>query len=368
MANPQYAPAPQAAVTSAGRVFKAYGNVAWHEREEPYLNTLVAYNGYNGSALWKRALPDGMMVHRSTFIATAETLFLGDDQSCKVLDAATGQLLDEIKPPVEVAGGTFWKWMALQDGILYALIGEQEMKDEAVRWRREAHGWPWNEISRGHNQPTQAWGFGRDLLAIDPHTKEVIWHHREEQPIDARAVCMNGDRVFAFRFDAFLTCLDAKSGQVIWRQTKENYPALFDALGKQLNRQGWETNWRTVAFLKCNQDALFFAGPQVSKLLVVSASDGNILWEHPYDNYQLVIRPDGLYAISGPWGTNVSRRFEPLTGEVLAELPVGRRACTRPTGTCDSILFRAMGGSVRYDVTSQHRAGSLRCGHPATTV
>ena len=63
--------------------------------------------------------------------------------------------LDEIKPPAEMAGGTFWKWMALQDGILYALIGEQEMKDEAVRWRREAHGWPWNEISRGHNQPVQ---------------------------------------------------------------------------------------------------------------------------------------------------------------------------------------------------------------------
>ena len=114
-----------------------------------------------------------------------------------------------------------------------------------------------------------------------------------------------------------------------------------------------------MAFVKCNQDALFFAGPQLSKLLVVSTVDGRVLWEDPYDNYQLVIRSDGLYAISGPWGQNISRRFDPLTGEVLAQLPVGRRACTRPTGTCDSILFRAMGGSVRYDVASAATAMGL---------
>ncbi len=352
IANPQYAPAPQAAVAAGGRVFKAYGNVAWHEREEPYLNTLVAYNGYNGSVLWKHSLPDGMMVHRSTFIATPDTVFVGDDQSCKLLDAVTGQLREEIKPPTELAGGTFWKWMALQDDVLYALIGQQEMKDEAKRWRRQAHGWPWNEISRGHNQPVQSWGFGNDLLAIDPNTKKVLWHYHEDEPIDARATCMSSNRVFAFRFDAYLTCLDATTGEVVWRRTKENSPELFDTLGRQLHRQGWDTNWRTVAFMKCNEDALFFAGPQLSKLLVVSTEDGRVLWEDPYDNYQLVIRPEGLYAISGPWGKNVSRKFDPLTGEVLAELPVGRRACTRPTGTCDSILFRAMGGSVRYDVAS----------------
>ncbi|MHC4074737.1 MAG: hypothetical protein ACYTGS_22375, partial [Planctomycetota bacterium] len=80
--------------------------------------------------------------------------------------------------------------------------------------------------------------------------------------------------------------------------------------------------------------------------------DGRILWQHPYDNFQLIIRDDGLYAISGPWGNNLSKKFDPLTGEILAELPTGRRACTRPTGTSDSILFRAMGGSIRLDLDS----------------
>ena len=84
--------------------------------------------------------------------------------------------------------------------------------------------------------------------------------------------------------------------------------------------------------MKCTDKALF-AGPQIGKLLAVAAEDGRILWEDPYDNYQLIIYPDGLYGISGPWANNVSKKFDPLTGEVLAEFDAGRRACTRPTAT-----------------------------------
>ncbi len=350
LANPRYGPAPQVGICAGGRFFKAFGHVAWHEREEPLLNTLVAFNGYNGAVLWKRPLPEGLMVHRNTIIATPDVLFLGDDKSCKVLDAATGKLRDEIAPTVDIAGGTFWKWMALQDGILFALTGEAEQTDETMRWKREAHGWPWTGISKGYNQADNSWGFGKNLQAIDPESKKVLWCHHEDEPIDARALCMNGERIFAFRFGAYLTCLDAKSGKVLWRKTKNKDPELFEALGSYLNRQSWQTNWRTAVYLKCSDDALYFAGPQVPKLLALSADDGRILWEDPYDNYQLVIHPDAIYAISGPWGKNVSRKFDPLTGQVLAELPTGRRACTRPTGTVDSILYRAMGGSIRFDL------------------
>jgi hypothetical protein len=118
LADPRYAPVPQVAVASAGRVFKAFGHVAFKRREEPYLNKLVAFNGYNGTILWERDLPPGMMVHRNTFIAAPTTLYVGDDSSCKTIDTMTGELKDEIIPPVEVAGGTFWKWMALEDGVL----------------------------------------------------------------------------------------------------------------------------------------------------------------------------------------------------------------------------------------------------------
>ena len=352
LADPRYGPAPQLTVAAAGRVFKAFGHVAWHEREEPFLNTLVAFNGFNGTILWKRPLPDGLMVHRNTMIATPDTLYVGDDKSCKLIDTATGETKGEILPPADVAGGTFWKWMALDGGVLYALIGEAEPKDETMRWKRRAHGWPWTGVSKGYNQPEHPWGFGRNLLAMDPATGEVLWHYHEQEPMDARAVCMKNGRIFAFRFGIYLTCLDAKTSKVVWRKSKADSPELFEALGAYSPRQGWQTNWRTTVYLKCSDQALYFAGPQMTKLLAASAEDGRILWQHPYDNFQLIIHSDGLYGISGPWGQNQSKKFDPLTGEILAELPTGRRACTRPTATADSLLFRAMGGSVRFDVAS----------------
>ncbi|MHC4694695.1 MAG: outer membrane protein assembly factor BamB family protein, partial [Planctomycetota bacterium] len=352
LSGPRYAPVPQVAVASAGRVFKAFGHVAFKNREEPFLNKLVAFNGYNGTILWKRDLTEGVMIHRNTMIATPTTLYVGDDKSCKLIDTATGQLKGEITPDVSVTGGTFWKWMALDDGVLYALIGEQEQRDPTKRWQRNNHGWPWNPISKGFNQPQHPWGFGRNILAIEPTTKTVLWSYKEDEPIDSRAMCMKNGRIYIFRFGSYLACLDAKKGKAIWRKTPDNAPELFESLGSYLNRQDWRTNWRTTAYLKCSDKALYFAGPQIGKLLAVSAQDGSILWENAYSNFQLVLRDDELYAISGQIDKHPSKKFDPLTGRVLAEINMHRRACTRPTGSTDAVFFRAEGGSVRLDVAS----------------
>ncbi len=352
MAEPRYAPLPQVAVASAGRVFKAYGHVAFKKREEPLLNKLVAYNGYNGTEIWRRDLREGVMIHRNTMIATPEIIYLGDDQSCKMIDTATGELKDQIIPPKDIAGGTFWKWMALEDGVIYALTGTQEQRDPTKRWNRDKHGWPWAPISKGFNQSDQPWGYGRNLLAIDPKTKKVLWHYHEGQPIDGRAICMKDGRIYAFSFGSYLACIDARSGSVIWRKTPENARKLFDSLGKYSTRQDWRTNWRTTCYLKCSDEALYFAGPQVDKLLVVSTKDGEVLWENPYNNYQLVLRGDSVYGLSGQIDNHPSAKFAALTGKVLAQINKARRACTRPSGSADAIFCRAEGGSIRLDVAS----------------
>ncbi|KPK37466.1 MAG: hypothetical protein AMJ65_14495 [Phycisphaerae bacterium SG8_4] len=143
------------------------------------------------------------------------------------------------------------------------------------------------------------------------------------------------------------------SGDAIWRRTPDNSPDLFEALGDYSNRQGASWNWRTTCYLKCSDDALYFAGPQVGKLIAVSTKDGEVLWSDPYNNFQLIIRGNELYAIAGQNDLNSpSKKFDPLTGEVLAQFDTGRRACTRPTGTSDSILYRARGGSTRFDLAS----------------
>jgi outer membrane protein assembly factor BamB len=349
LADPRYAPLPQVAVASAGRVFKIFGHIAFKEREEPWLNTMAAFNGYNGAFLWRRPVPPGLMVHRNTFIATPGALYFGDHKSCQVIDADTGQLRDEIVVPADVAGGTFWKWMALADGVLYALIGDEEPRDPTIRMRSDRHGWPWDPLSPGYNQTENAWGYGRTLLAIAPETKKILWRHQETEAIDSRALCLKNGRLFLFRPGAFLACLDTRTGRELWRQTRDQAPALFAAMGPTLNRQDWRTNWRTASYFKCSDQAIYVSGPTISKLLALSAADGHRLWEHPYNNYQLVLQDDALYALSGQIDNEVSRKFEPLTGKILQEVKLGRRACTRPTGAIDAVFCRASGGSTRWD-------------------
>ncbi len=348
LADPRYAPLPQVAVASAGRVFKLFGHIAFKEREEPWLNTLAAFNGYNGAFLWRRDIAPGLMVHRNTLIATPTAVYFGDDTSCKVIDPASGQLIDEIVPPVEIAGDTFWKWMALDNGVLYALIGEQELADPVIRMRSDRHGWPWDPLSPGFNKEENPWGYGHNVLAIDPRSKKVLWRHRETEAIDSRAMCLAAGRLFIFRQGSFLACLECRTGRELWRKTTTNAPELTQAFGPALNRQDWRTNWRTTTYAKCTDKALFFSGPTVSKLIAMSAEDGRVLWQHPYNNYQTVLLDDGLYALSGQIDKEVSRRFDPLTGRVLDEVKLGRRACTRPTGALDAVFCRASGGSTRW--------------------
>jgi outer membrane protein assembly factor BamB len=290
------------------------------------------------------------MVHRNTLIATATNVYFGDDQSCKVFDAATGESKGEIAPPADEAGGTFWKWMALEGNVLYALIGEQELRDPTIRARRKSHGWPWYPLSPGFNFGEQPWGYGNTLLAIDLGSKRILWRYVEKKPMDARAVCMKNGRIYAFSFGNYLTCVDASTGSRVYRHTRENAPQLFEALGEYQNRQGPSSNWRTTALLRCSDQALYFAGPAMQRLVAVAADSGKLLWTYPYGNYQLILQGDSLYGISGPTDRELSRRFDPLTGEVLAELKISRRACTRPTASCDAIFFRADEGSVRLDL------------------
>src|SRR5207249_629924 len=121
---------------------------------------------------------------------TPKTLYLADDKSCKLIDPATGKVQSEITAPEKLSDGPVWKWLALEGNVLYALVGEKEGTEETLRGNRvRGAGWPWWKIK---NYP---FGFGRTLLAIDPVSQKVLWHHREEDPIDSRGVCMKNGKI-----------------------------------------------------------------------------------------------------------------------------------------------------------------------------
>ncbi len=358
LSAPWYVPFPEVTVTSAGRVFKAFGHVGYKQRDWPWVNTLVALGGYNGTLLWKRSLEEGFNIHRNTMIATPEILYLADSKSCKLIDAATGEIQGEITAP-DGASGPVWKWMAMADGILYALVGGQELRDPTLRGQRTAAGWPWRPMTAGYDAPDYRWGFGRTLFAVDPKTRKVLWTHHEEKEIDGRAVAMTGGRIYYYSHPNFLACLDAKQGEPVWRTSE---PKLLEAVGTHHRAQTASIGFSTSSYLKSSDKALYFAGPQRNRLVAVSADNGKMLWQYPHGNFQLVLRDEGLYAMGR---TGPSKLFDPLSGRVLAELATQRGNCTRATGTVDSIFTRGHrhGGTTRL-VVADNRAQRMALMRP----
>ena len=344
IARPKFSPMPEQTVASGGRLFKAMGHIAHKQNQNAHLNTLLCINAYNGVILWKRPLPEGFMIHRNTMIATHDALYMGDHESCKVFDARTGKLLREITVDEELTDGPVWKWMAESEGTLYALVGNREVRVDTQRAVRRGLGhWPWG-MWKGHDyaDPKTSFGFGRTLVAIDLKSGKPRWHLRSEEFLDARGVTMNRSRIFACSPGKTLMAIDRDTGSIAWKQEGGR---TIEAIGASGRAQHYVTGYATTCYAKCNDDLLFFAGPQRSRTVAVSAETGDVAWTYPDGNLQLVLRPDAVYAAGGQKSKG-GVRLDYATGKVLATMPA-RRACTRATGSIDSIFFRARGGTVR---------------------
>ena len=351
---PKFSPMPEQTVVAGGRIYKAMGHIAHKANQNEMLNTLLCINAYNGIILWRRDLSPGFMLHRNTMIATEDALYMGDHESCKVIDGESGKLREEIKIDPAITDGPVWKWMAMRDGVLYALVGNPEVKIETQRAIRRGLGhWPWG-MWEGHDydDPRTSFGFGRTLVALDLKTKEPIWHFRDTEFLDARAVCMNDTQIFFYCPGKFLAAIDRYTGKLLWKNRDSE---LLNAIDDQERAQHYITGYATTCYIKCNQDYLFFAGPQRTRMVVASTKDGKLEWTNPTGNLQLVLREDAIWA-AGPQKSENGMKLDYATGKILETFPA-RRACTRATGCADSVFYRASGGTVRVlteSNTAQH--------------
>ena len=351
---PKFSPMPEQTVVAGGRIYKAMGHIAHKANQNEMLNTLLCINAYNGTILWKRPLSPGFMLHRNTMIATEDALYMGDHEACKIIDGQTGDVRETITVSDDVSDGPVWKWMAMRDGVLYAMVGNPEVKIETQRAIRRGLGhWPWG-MWDGHDydDPRTSFGFGRTVVAIDLKTKEHRWEFRDDEFLDARAICMNDTQIFCYCPGKFLASIDRYTGKLQWKNKDKD---LLDAIAGNEKAQHYITGYATTCYMKCSDDHVFFAGPQRSKMVVATAKDGKLAWTHPTGNLQLVLRDDGIWA-AGPQKSENGMKFDYKTGEVLETFPA-RRACTRATGCADSIFYRASGGTVRVltdSNTAQH--------------
>ncbi len=345
LAKPYFSTMPSISVIAGDRMFRAAGHMAIHDREEKYLNTLYATNAYNGALLWTRPIPTGFLVHRSLFVATPDILYLIEPKQCLMLEAETGAVRDRIVLPPDVAGEGYWHWIALEDGILYALLGEKDLEAEVIKRHRPTGAWGWNQLSKGYYTQQYPWGYGDRIAALDPKTKNVLWTYKSGTPIDSRALCMGDGRLFLHSEGAYIACLDAKSGAIRWKSTD---PQLLAAIAEPFVKG---LGFKTTPYALCTDTGLYFGGRGRRNVVGVSAEDGRLLWSLPgaYNATNLLSREGYVYA-----HVPSCKMLDPLTGEVVENLELSKRSCARLTGCPDALFQRGSivvgEGTTRYDL------------------
>lgn len=343
---PYYITMPAITTASDGRLFIAMGHIAHHQREEVWLNTLLASNGYNGETLWMRKLPDGYLAHRSAFVAAPDAFYMIDHDGTGVLllDPETGEQKARIRTP-SVRG--FWKWIALADGLLYAMVGKDSDRPETTIVRSQYPHWSWGELSRGYYEPQVPWGFGETILAYDLKAGKLAWTHRPDAPMDSRAMAIGGGRLFFYAPRARIGCLDARSGKLLWGNTDPKVYDLIDEPGRGLSST---PGFRTTCYALYTPKALFYEAQTQMNVVAVSLEDGRLLWHRKKttSNPNMMYLQDRLLVGIGPEGNTLA--LDPMTGRTLEDLGFRKRSCARLTATPDSLFCRGYPeGVTRYD-------------------
>ncbi|MFC1606509.1 PQQ-binding-like beta-propeller repeat protein [Candidatus Latescibacterota bacterium] len=344
--TPMYSAMPAITTAAGGRTFLAMGHIAHHQREEEWINTLLARNGYNGTTLWQKKLPDGYLVHRSAFVATDDVFYMIDTggKGCLKLDPESGEELETIRID-DVEGD--WKWMAIKDGILYVLAGSLKDPPQVTMGRNPHAGWSWDNLSSGYYHDRIPWGIGSTIVAYDLSKRRLMWKHTAPAAIDSRAMAIGGGQLFYYCPDALIGCLDAKSGDVTWQNTDTHVRELIEDRG---NGFRGTPGFRTTCFCLFTPDALVFEADARLNSVAVSTADGSFLWTLPKNsNDPNMLFADGKLIIGvGENAHNIT--VEPASGKITDNLGFRKLNCARMTGTKDSFFCRSRyEGLARYD-------------------
>ncbi|MHC4797796.1 MAG: outer membrane protein assembly factor BamB family protein, partial [Planctomycetota bacterium] len=273
-----------------------------------------------------------------------------DGDGVMMLDPDTGNLKDRVRV-AEVNG--YWKWMALQDGVLYALVGKQPDPPETTVVRSQIGHWSWRELSNGYYTPRVTWGFGTTLLAYNIKKDKLLWTHNEAKPVDSRAMTMGGGHVYLYGPDSHLRCLVAKTGKIEWTNDDPKLREMIEQ--KPTKRLESTPGWRSTCFALYTPKGLFYEAQTRNFVVAVSLKDGSYMWRRQKTTNNpnmLYLEGDLLVGIGeGPVREKGNVLvLDPLTGETKEDLGFRKRSCVRVTATPDSLFCRGWReGVTRYD-------------------
>jgi outer membrane protein assembly factor BamB len=348
---PVFAAMPNQTLFAGGRIFFFSGHIAFHEREEPLLNTLTVLNAYNGLCLWSRPLDPDYVVHNIAKLATGSEVVFAEGETLWMLDAATGRERGEFSVPAEAAaaGDTDWKWIVQEEDTLWAAFGPPDAHVAPHKQKRQMGHWPWNVANEQYQSITNNFGAARRLAAFQYPEMKLLWSVSEPEVFDARALCIEGKRIFELAPGRYMAARDTATGEQLWRCTPETSKELFNAIGSSIKRQGWGLGWATYCCARAGGGVVCIAGPSFKKTICIDFEKGDLLWTSDIASPHPFFFGDDLYVV--PRVANPAafcRRVDPLTGKVLDEFSLGViGSCTRLTVTPNQFYYRPGGGEGR---------------------
>ncbi len=294
------------------------------------LDSLVAVSAYNGRLLWEYALPGILRAYdgdhlmgtagtHSNYCAGDASVFVRRADACLEIDLATGKLKREIKLPEHrdtrgernatnqvAATPRRWGYIATADGLLFGSAADPQ---HVVTYRYK----PGGDLSA---QLTESSSF----FAIDLDTSRILWHYKAEHSIRHNAIAIGAGRVYLIdrpqaAYDrkrgrrpeqardetGALLALDARSGEVLWRNDRDIYGTVLalDVASQALLMSYQPTDFR-------------LASEVGGRLTVFGTPNGHRRWEK---KAQYRSRPSinggTIYAQGGAWdvGSGEERQF-----------------------------------------------------------
>ena len=159
-------------------------------------------------------------------------------------------------------------------------MGEEEQEAVVIKGARTGAGWPWSGLGEGYAEDQYPWGFGRTLAAIDLQSGDLKWSLRKEEPLDSRATVLRNGRLFYYSEQNFVGSLDSATGKELWQRIDSE---ILEAIGENDKAQTPRKGFSSSSFMKADDDVVYFAGPQRTNLVAVSASTGDLLWRYKTD-------------------------------------------------------------------------------------
>jgi len=347
----------QAMVSCAGRIFYLMdeGSAAFLSLPSKWF--LTARDGFNGKVLWKKKLPQPLVVHLDhlksgmgnlahRLVAAEDRVYvtLGFNAPVSALDSRTGREAWVSKASANA------EELILYKGTLYCIVNLDERslsKHDFMSMRS------WN-LLRANEIP-------RKVLALDAATGKPLWKHQPEKTILPMSMTVAGDSLYLHDGTA-IVALDRNSGKQRWVSEPVDY---WKEMG--LHSGVSLVHYDGVLLFASTQDHRSYkSGQGGNTMLGLDAKSGKILWkgaQRQFTQYFSAVDlmvADGLVWSAPLFNAVSSGKYmgvDPKTGKVVRDfdpdpgVAMAHHRCHRNRGT-ERYLFTGRTGVDVFDVKS----------------